>query len=128
MIQVNERSTAVLSMTFTDESKTAVTPTSARYCIVDELSGTILTDWTAFTPSSSTHNLLLDQSNNQIIDSERDIETRIITVVFEYNSGTRQCSSEFRYEVKNLVSAPPGVILSCSGGAVIGGNCVFTTT
>ena len=128
MIQVNERSTAVLSMTFTDETKAPVIPTSARYCVLDELSGTVLSGWTSFTPTVASYDLTISQDNNRIIDDSRDTEVRIVTVVFEYYYGSKQCTGEFRYEVKNLTSVPPGIVLTCTGGAILGGSCVFTTT
>ena len=122
MKQVNERTSVTLSMQFTSELGVAITPNSGRYQITDEMSDTILTPWTAFTPSTSTYDLAISQTNNQIIDSSRDTEVRIVTVVYQYDSSTKQGTGEFRYEVKNLFDVPPGILLTSTGGLVLGGT------
>jgi hypothetical protein len=122
MKPVNERSTAVLVNTFSDENKALVTPTSAKYQIKDENNGTILTPWTALTVTSSSYTLVIDQNNNRILDDSNDSEIKIVTVVFQYSTPTKQCTSEFRYEVKNLHGVPVEVVLEVSGGVVVGGN------
>ena len=122
MKSVNERSTAVLVITFSDENKALVTPSSAKYQIKDENTGTILTPWTALTVTSSSHTLVIDQNNNRILDDGNDSETKIVTVVSEYSSPTKQCTSEFKYEVKNLHGVPVEVVLDVTGGVIIGGD------
>ena len=122
MKSVNERSTAVLVITFSDENKVLVTPTSAKYKIKDEISGTILKSWTALTVTSSSHTLVIDQDNNRILDDGNDSEVKIVTVVSEYSTPTKQCTSEFKYEIKNLHGVPVDVVLEVTGGVVIGGS------
>jgi hypothetical protein len=122
MKQVNERTSVTLSMQFTSELGVALTPNSGRYQIVDEMSGTILTPWTAFTPTTSTYDLAISQTNNQIIDPSRDLEVRIVTIVFQYDSSTKQGTGEFKYEVKNLFDVPPGITLTSTGGFIAGGT------
>ena len=118
---VNERTTVILLMKFTDENKVAVTPDSGEYQITDELTGTVLTSWIPFSPTTTSYSLVVDQTNNRILDDTNESEVRIISVVTRYASSTRQCTEEFRYEVKNLVSVPPGVVVAPTGGGIGGG-------
>jgi hypothetical protein len=118
---VNERTTVILSMKFTDENKNAVVPNSGEYQITDELTGTVLTSWTSFSPATATYLLTINQTNNRILDDTNETEVRIISAVTQYAASTKQCTEEFRYEVKNLVCVPPGVLLSAVGGGIGGG-------
>jgi hypothetical protein len=126
MKSVNERSTVVLVVTFSDENKALVTPTNAKYQIKDENTGTILTPWTALTVVSSSYTLVIDQNNNRIFDDSNDSEVKIVTVVSQYSTPTKQCTSEFKYEVKNLHGVPVEVVLDVTGGVIIGGNMLLT--
>jgi hypothetical protein len=126
MKSVNERSTAVLVITFSDENKALVTPSSAKYQIKDEISGMILTNWTDLTAISSSYTLVIDQNNNRILDDSNDSEVKIVTVVSVYSSPAKQCTSEFKYEVKNLHGVPVDVVLDVTGGVIIGGNVALT--
>lgn len=123
---VNERTTVILSMKFTDENKLAVVPDSGEYQITDELTGTILTSWTPFTPVTTSYSLAINQTNNRILDDTNDSEVRVVSIVTQYASSTRQCTEEFRYEVRNLTSVPPGVIVAPSGGSLGGGYVTIT--
>ena len=123
---VNERTTVILLMKFTDENGVAVIPDSGEYQITDELTGAVLTSWTPFTPTTTSYSLVVDQTNNRILDDTNDSEVRVISVVTQYASSTRQCTEEFRYEVKNLVSVPPALVLAPSGGSVGGGSITIT--
>ena len=118
---INERTSVVLLMQFTDENGHAVIPDSGEYQITDELSGTVLTSWTSFDPVATSYSLAINQTNNRILDDTNESEVRIVSVVVQYSSGTKQCTEEFRYEVKNLVCVPPGVHLVSSGGGIGGG-------
>jgi hypothetical protein len=126
MKSVNERSTAVLVITFSDENKVLVTPLSAKYQIKDESSGMILTYWTTLAVTSSSHTLVVDQNNNRILDDSNNSEVKIVTVVSEYSSPVKQCTSEFKYEVKNLHGVPVNMVLDFTGGVLIGGNILLT--
>ena len=128
MKQVNERSTATLVLTFSNEYKILVTPTSAKYQIIDEDTGTVLTFWTALTVITTSYALTIGQDNNRIINRDNESENRIVTVVFEYGSPVKQCTSEFKYEVKKLNGIPVGVVLDVSGGLIVGGNVLLANT
>ncbi len=97
---VNEKSSAILTLTFEDESENAVTPDSGIYRIDDIDSGTEIKGDTAFTPSSSTHDITLTATENAIIDSTQPYETKLVTVTFVY--GTKQGTGEYQYKVRNL--------------------------
>jgi hypothetical protein len=125
---INERTSVILAMQFTDENKVAVVPGSGQYQITDEATGTVLTSWTSFSPAAATHNLAINQTNNRILDDTNASEVRIISVVTQYSGGTKQCTSEFRYEVTNLVAVPPALVLASDGGGVGGGIAVITGT
>ena len=125
---VNERTSVSLVMKFTDENKLAVIPDSGRYQITDELTGIILTSWADFSPIASSFSLDIDQINNKILDDSNESEVRIVTVVTQYDSNTKQCTEEFRYEVKNLVCVPPALVLAASGGGIGGGAAVIVET
>jgi hypothetical protein len=121
MKTVNERTSVILLMKFTDENKVAVIPDSGQYQITDELTSTILTSWTSFIPITTSYSLAINQTNNRILDDTNEIEVRIVSVVTQYAGSTRQCTEEFRYEVKNLRCVPPALVLAASGGGIGGG-------
>ena len=123
---VNERTSVILLMKFTDENKLAVVPDSGEYQITDELTGTVLTSWTSFSPTATSHPLAINQTNNRILDDTNESEVRIVSVVTQYSGSTKQCTEEFKYEVKNLVCVPPGVHLISSGGGIGGGAVTIT--
>lgn len=97
----NERTTVVIGLAFSDEEGVAVTPSSGTWRVDDLTSGTELVATTAFVPAAATHDLVLSEEVNRILDVTRATETRLVTIVAVY-SGTRQVTSEYRYQVKNL--------------------------
>jgi hypothetical protein len=123
---VNERTSIILLMKFTDENKLAVIPNSGQYQITDELTSTILTPWTIFTPVTTSYSLAINQTNNRILDDTNESEVRVVSVVTQYSSSTKQCTEEFRYEVKNLCCVPPALVLAASGGGIGGGVATIT--
>jgi len=124
MLTVNERTSTTLSLTFADEHGAGVTPTSGKYRIDDIISGDIITGWTAFTPSTSSYDISITSLENGIIDETNDSEVRAITVIVYY-SGGKQCTSEYRYEITNLLEVPPALYVIGIGGAVVGGHATF---
>ena len=100
METVNEKTTAILAVTFKDENGNLVTPTTGSYRI-DDYAGTQITGDTAFTPSSSTYEITISANENRILDANNLVETRIATVSWTY-SGSKQGTSEYIYQIKNL--------------------------
>lgn len=120
---INERTGIILVLTFIGDDGAAIVPSSGRYQISDEQSGTVLTSWTNFTPITSSVTLTIGQENNQILDYENDAEIRVVSVVTQRSS--QQCTAEFKYEVKNLRDIPPNVTIVSAGGAVGGGSATI---
>jgi hypothetical protein len=99
---VNEKTTCIVTFTFTDEDNNPVTPTAATYRIDDVQTGTSIVTTTGFTPLSSTYDLEVQYSNNKIINTSSVTEYRNITVDFTYGAGNKHGTSEYVFGVKNL--------------------------
>lgn len=97
---VNEKTTAIITVDFTDENGTSATPTGGSYNVYTG-AGTQVVAPTSFTPTSSSYDINLTVANNTLVDSSLKTEPRIVTVTWTY-SGSKQGSAEFRYSVKNL--------------------------
>lgn len=98
---INEKTTYTLTLTFTDESGSAVTPSAGTYRIDDVSSGAEIKGETAFTPSASTHDLIITASENAILNTANSSEKRRVTVTVTYGMA-RQMTEEYFYSVKNL--------------------------
>lgn len=101
MFSVNEKSTAVLTVSFKDENGIAVAPSSGTYTITDVDSGTVITASTPFTPSGTTHDLTITPTENRILTTSNLFEKRKVTVTFTYLV-TKQGTAEYIYLVNNL--------------------------
>lgn len=97
---VNEKSTYILTLNFTDEKGDPVTPTLASYRIDDQASGTEIKDDTLFYPDAPNYDIEITPTENRML-SEEASEVRIVTVIFQY-AGDRQGTAEYLYAVKNL--------------------------
>lgn len=98
---INEKTTSIVTLTFTNENDDAVTPDSGSYRIDDVDSGTAIKAATAFTPTSSTHEITISSTENSILNTDNDYEQRVLTVTTTY-SGGKVCTAEYFYMVKNL--------------------------
>jgi len=101
METVNEGSTHLLRLSFTDESGAAIVPSAATWKIVDAASGTIIKAETAFTPTVATHELVISATENRILNAASAREQRRVTISVTY-SGSREMTTEYLYEVNNL--------------------------
>jgi hypothetical protein len=101
MEAVNEKQTATLSLSFYNENNQAVTPTEAWYSIIDLKSGTVIKARTEFVPSGTTQNLVITSEENRIIDSENDLEKRLVTIEWNYGTGSKG-TDEVKYLIRNL--------------------------
>jgi len=99
---VNEKSTSVVTLSFTDEDGNAVTPTAGSYRIDDVATGTQIKGDTPFTPVGSTHDLVIGDTENAILNAANERELRCVTVSVTYGSG-KKCTAEYRYYVINLL-------------------------
>lgn len=107
---VNEQTTYRIVTEFTGEDMAPVTPTVGFYRIADLLTGLVLKDWTEFTPSGSSYVITIGHNENRIVSQSNDYEEKVLTVVAAYG-GTKQCTGEYRYKVKNLVGVTQVSIL-----------------
>ena len=102
MIEIKEGSTSVLELNFRDENGAEVVPDSCQYKIDDVLSEREIRQITPFNPSSSTHNLVIQSNENNIVDRDKTEEIRKVTVICMYDSSTKQMTDQFKYKIKNL--------------------------
>ena len=101
--QVNEDSTAYLTVTFKDKDGVAGDPTSATYRIDDEESGDPVRASTAITlDGDGTVTITLDVTDNAIINSALPSEIKVVTIIGVISAGSDEVAAEFKYRVINL--------------------------
>lgn len=100
--QVNERSTAYLTVTFRDKAGAAQAPASATYRIDDVGSGQPVRGDTAITAPGSTVEIVLTDEDNAIRNAAASYERRRVTVTAEYGAG-EAVRAEYAYRVINLL-------------------------
>ena len=101
MDEVNERTTPVITVAFTDEDDEAVTPTAATYQIDDFGSGTEILAETEIESLDTSISLTLTQAQTRILDETHYYEIRRITVKFDYGS-SKHGNKRYLLKVKNL--------------------------
>lgn len=100
MYRVNEKSTAIIELTFYDEDGFLDIPTSASYRLDDKATGTAIIGTTSIPVVASTYRLVIANTYITIIDSTNEVETKILTLTWVDNTYTGQAVYEF--EVVNL--------------------------
>lgn len=103
MQQVNERSTAYLTVTPKDKAGVAQAPTSLTWRIDDVFTGQEILDDTAVSGPGSTVELTLKPEYNRILTATNLAERRRVTVTAVYGVDDQVCS-EYVYEVVNLAA------------------------
>ena len=98
---VNELTTYLITVEFTDEDDNAVIPASLTYRIDDVASGQEILDNTVVYPSEATYDLIVESENNTILNEALFTEQRRVTVIAAYGDG-RTVTGEHYYLVKNL--------------------------
>ncbi len=98
---VNEKTTSIVTLSFTDESGSPVTPTSGTIRIDDLASGTEIREAETFIPSSSTYSVTITSDENRILDQDNSRELRCVTVIINYGVG-KKATAEYKYYVTNL--------------------------
>jgi hypothetical protein len=98
---INENTTLTLLMAFEDEEEAAVIPTSVEYRIDDVASGDEILDWTTFTPSAATHNLVITAAQNAILDGTLAKEKKRVSFKVAYGID-KEATDEYIYAVRNL--------------------------
>jgi hypothetical protein len=103
---VNEGSSAVFTITFTDDNDTPVTPETSYWQLMKK-DGTVV-DPHSFTNGSFTGNVVTIPGSSLILDSTADI-VRIFAVKGTYNSNLGSglaFSEEVEFNIRNLYSQP----------------------
>jgi hypothetical protein len=98
--QVNERSTAWLTVTFRDKTGAAQAPTSATYRIHDAGSGALVREAVLSAPGSTVEIVLTDE-DNALRNPAAGYEKRRVTVEAQFGQGDA-VTAEFVYQVLNL--------------------------
>lgn len=101
MQQVNERSTAYLTVTTRDKTGAAQSPSTLEYRIDDVFSGASILGNTAVNAPGSPVELTLQPAHNRILDAGRAVERRRVTITATYGLEDQVCA-EYVYEVVNL--------------------------
>lgn len=102
MNQVNERSTAVLTLAFRNVEGQLQDPLAVTYRIDDRTTGQQIRAWTAATPAANT-TIVLSPDDNVIVDDSQRVETRVLTFVASYGPAPAdQITGQALWVVKNL--------------------------
>lgn len=109
MESVNEGTTAYLSATFLNKAGVAEEPNTVHYR-VDNLDGTEIRDTTEVT-AAETVEVVLEPSDNRIINADGNYETRKVTFFATY-ADNEQVTGQYKYKVVPLggVSGNPPAI------------------
>lgn len=102
MDEVNENSTAIVTVSFKDEDNVAVTPTKAYYSLYCETTSIEIKAETELTGLGTTKDIEITSTENKIQTAANSKEIKLLTVRFTYNAGAKQGTGEYRYSVKNL--------------------------
>lgn len=102
--QVNEKSTAYLTVVCKDKAGVAQAPAALRYRIDDVYSGQPVRDDTPLTPAATVE-IALTPEDNTLLNGFASSEGRRVTVTAEYGESDA-VNSEFVYEVVNLAGVP----------------------
>jgi hypothetical protein len=86
-IETNEKTTLLITVTFRDESRELIVPSTVEYRIDDIHSKTMIRNWTSLTPTDSTMDIEVTDEENALISSKRTYEDRMLTVRFTYPEG-----------------------------------------
>lgn len=100
MQQVNEQSTAYLTVTFRNKAGAAEAPATASYRIEDVASDSEVLEATTITPAATVE-VRLTPANNTLLVAGNPAELRRVTVIGEYGQDDA-VTSEYVYEVVNL--------------------------
>ena len=99
MERVNCKTTAVIVVSFFDESGIPVTPTQAFCSLFCETTQTVIVAETELGSLSTTKNIVITSDENKMQQIENDVETKLLTLRWTYSGGSRQATAEYRYTV-----------------------------
>lgn len=99
MDQVNENSTAYLTVAFADKTGAPAVPSAATYRIDDVTNNRAIRATTSLTPAASIE-ITLAPTDNAIVGTAS--ETHRVTVTAQYGGAGDAVNSEYDYQVVNL--------------------------
>lgn len=100
MEQVNERSTAYLTVTFRDKAGAVAAPSTVTYSIHDVQSGAAIRAATPVSAGGSVE-IVLTPADNAILSANSEKELRRVTIEATYGAEDA-VRAQFLYYVKNL--------------------------
>lgn len=103
--QVNEESTAYVTIQFFDKNDVLAQPTSATYLIHDSHSGRVMRASTALVPTGGVVEVTIEPAENAILNTDLPSEIRVLTTNAVYGADD-ELNDEFRWRVINLKHAP----------------------
>lgn len=98
----NERSTVLITVTFTDDNGDPVTPSSATYRVDDRASRTAILAATSIGSLSTSVDLTITSEQNAIVRPRKAFEVRTVTVEFDYDGSTKHGTAQYEYKLVNL--------------------------
>jgi len=101
---INEKTSLVLELKFSDELDRPVIPASAQYRLDDVSTGQQIAGWTNIAPSAATYDLVISDEQNAIIDPDQEVEKKRVTVSFTFGSDNKRATDEYTYAVRNLTN------------------------
>lgn len=104
MVEVNERTTSYLTVTFKDKAGTAVAPSSATYRIDCATTGQAVKPVTALGAGAAVE-ITITPAENAIVNAENVLEIKRVTVVGVYGP-TDEVTADYDYLVRNLKHVP----------------------
>lgn len=106
MLTVNENTTLVMELGFTNENQVPVVPGASRYRLDDYATGDQILAWTDFLPAANTHNLVITAQQNAVRNGALPVEKKRLTVKLTYSDDGKEATAQYIYAVRNLVKIP----------------------
>jgi hypothetical protein len=106
MLTVNENTTLVMALGFTNEDLAPVVPGASQYRLDDVSPGAEILGWTDFLPEEDTHDLIITAAQNAIINSALAVEKKRLTLKLTYSDDHKEATAQYIYAVKNLAKIP----------------------
>jgi hypothetical protein len=97
---VNEKSTAYITVDFTDKTGAPAIPAAVTYSTKCKTTGVAIKTNVPLTPAASVQ-ITLDALDNAIQTATRQSEDKLLTVRAVYGAND-ECNSEYTWRVKNL--------------------------
>ena len=108
MDEINEGSTATLTIGFTNKEGEAVTPDSLSYSVIDFFSGTEVDSDNVNSLDGTSYDLILSDKANGIVNQFYAYEIRTVTLIYVYDADQVKTET-YEYKLINMAGVPiPG--------------------